>query len=150
MTGALLLLSVLAPVLLTPLALHRRGSVALVVAPLPALLCALLVPVGAALPLPWLLLGSGLELDAVGRIFLLGSATLWLAAALYAADSLVADPHRGRFGVFFLLAMAGNFALLLASDAAGFYLGFAGMGFAAYGLVAHRRSVGARRGGGSI
>ncbi len=46
-------------------------------------------------------------------------------------------PMRSRFRIFFLLAMSGNFALILGQDLVSFYLGFALMGLAAYGLVVH-------------
>ncbi len=143
--NGLLLLAGWLPLLLAAPALHRHGGAAALLAPLPALLAGLLVAPGTELGLPWLLLGTAWGLDPTTRVFLLGGALLWFAAALYARDTLADDPQAGRFRLFFLLAMAGNFQLILARDALGFYLGFALMGLAAYGLVAHRRSVGARR-----
>ncbi|MCP5141859.1 MAG: NADH/ubiquinone/plastoquinone (complex I) [Chromatiales bacterium] len=90
------------------------------------------------LDLPWLLLGTGLRLDAVTGALLLMSALLWSAAAFHHAAQAGHDPRGTRFRVFFLLAMAGNFWLLLAADALGFFLGYALMGLSAAGLVAHR------------
>ena len=140
----LLLSAVLMPLLLAPLAVRSRGDATLLAAPVPALLGAILIPVGAELSLPWLLLGTRIGLDETARAFLLFSALLWLAGGLYARDTLH-HAKAPRFRLFFLLAMAGNFYLILAQDAASYYLGFSVMGLAAYGLVAHRPSVGVRR-----
>ena len=52
----------------------------------PTQLLALLAPVGSAVALPWLLLGVHLELDAVGRLFLLFSSLVWLATGVYVAS----------------------------------------------------------------
>ena len=85
MHTTLLIAAWLAPLLLAPLALSRRGYIWPAVAVLPALLAALQVPVGTTEEIPWLVLGLQLELDATGRLFLLFSALLWLFAALHAA-----------------------------------------------------------------
>lgn len=140
MTATLLLLAWLAPWLAIPWARGRGGPV--LAAALPALAAAQLLPAGATLDLPWLLLGVSLGLDTGGRILLLTGTLVWLAAAAIARDTL-SGPRAGRFRTFFLLAMGGNFLLLLAQDALSFYLGYAVMGLSAYGLVAHR--AGARR-----
>jgi hydrogenase-4 component B len=107
------------------------------IAPLPALTAAALVPAGHAVEIPWLLLGSVLGFGETGRIFLAFTSVLWLAAGLYAATTMRAGPHAGRFRVFFLLAMAGNLWLIVGQDLASFYLGFSLMGLASYGLVIH-------------
>jgi formate hydrogenlyase subunit 3/multisubunit Na+/H+ antiporter MnhD subunit len=70
---------------------------------------------------------------------------MWLFAGLYASLTMSGDPRLGRFGVFFLLACAGNLLLIVAADIVTFYVGFALMGLAATGLIAHRRSQHARR-----
>lgn len=137
---ATLLLAWLVPWLAIPWARGRGGPVP--AAALPALAATLLLPADVALDLPWLLLGVSLGLDPGGRILLLAGALVWLAAAAMARDTLY-GPRAGRFRTFFLLAMGGNFLLLLAQDALTFYLGYAVMGLSAYGLVAHR--PGARR-----
>jgi hydrogenase-4 component B len=115
-------------------------------APLPALAAAALVPLGSTVSLPWLLLGVELGLDETGRLFLLFSALLWLAASLYAAGGSQEEAGgAGRFRLFFLLAMAGNLGLIVARDMVSFYLGFTLMGLAAYGLVVQPGSQRARR-----
>jgi len=135
----------LLPLALAPLAGQRYASWITVIAPLPALLAAAMVPVGSSVSLPWLLLGVELGLDDTGRVFLLFSGLLWLAASLYAAGSLAGDHKATRFRIFFLLAMAGNLGLIVAQDAVSFYLGFTLMGLAVYGLIAHPASQHARR-----
>ena len=116
-------------------------------APLPALLLALGAPTGLALDLPWLLLGSHFELDQTGRLFLGFTALVWLLAGWYARGYLRHDPRRHVFQGFFLATQTGNLGLCLAGDAASFYLLFALMTFAAYGLVIHSGSLEARRAG---
>jgi formate hydrogenlyase subunit 3/multisubunit Na+/H+ antiporter MnhD subunit len=115
-------------------------------APLPALLTSMLMPQGAGATLPWLLEGSELGLDPVGRVFLFFSATIWAIAAAYAAAT-IALPGRGRFFVFFMLAMSGNLGLIVARDMLSFYLFFSLMSFSAYGLVVHAGTQAARRAG---
>ena len=149
MSQSLLVLAPLLPLLLAPLmplAVARRWQWILALAALPALLLALLAPVGSAVTLPWLLLGVHLELDAVGQLFLLFSSLIWLATGVYVAFGRGADADSGSFGVYFLLAMAGNLLLIVAADMMTFYAGFALMGLSAYGLVL-RRSQRARRAG---
>ncbi|HPC61286.1 MAG TPA: hypothetical protein PKX23_11545, partial [Verrucomicrobiota bacterium] len=95
----------------------RRGV--LRVAPLaaaPALVLALTGPVGAKASLPWLVQHTVLELDAVGRVFLGFTSVLWLVSGWYARGYLVKDARLSRFFLFFLLAMAANFTLILAGD----------------------------------
>jgi formate hydrogenlyase subunit 3/multisubunit Na+/H+ antiporter MnhD subunit len=146
----LLLLIWLFPLLLVIFAGRRYASWTLLLAPLPALVAAVVLPVGATVSLPWLLLGVELGLDDTGRVFLLFSALLWLVASLYSAGS-PAGENAGdtRFRIFFLLAMAGNLGLIVAQDMVSFYLGFTLMGLAAYGLIVHpgsqRARVAARR-----
>jgi formate hydrogenlyase subunit 3/multisubunit Na+/H+ antiporter MnhD subunit len=141
----LLLLVWLLPLVLALLAGQRFASWITVIAPLPALLAAAVVPLGSSVSLPWLLLGVELGLDDTGRVFLLFSGLLWLVASLYAAGTLARDPRATRFRIFFLLAMAGNLGLIVAQDAVSFYLGFTLMGLAVYGLIAHPASQHARR-----
>ncbi len=114
--------------------------------PLPFLLLAAAAP-DFVLDLPALLLGARLGLDGAGRLFLGFSALLWLLAAHYAAGYLREDPARGRFMGLFCLTGLGNLLLPLTLDAASFYLAFAVMTFAAYGLVVHTASHEALRAG---
>ena len=125
------------PLLLALPVLHPRLRWLTALAPLPALAAALLIPTGTRIELPWLLLGTTLGLDTPGRLFLLFTAILWLAAGIQAVRALRDDPHAARFQRFFLLAMAGNLWLILALDLVGFYTGFTLMGIASYALVIH-------------
>ena len=127
------------------LATSTRWCLALAAAPV--LAAAWLIPVGSTLELSWLLLGVHLTLDATGQLFLVFSSLVWLVAGIYAAAS-PADPRpRQGFDLFFLLALAGNLILILAADMVTFYVGFALMGLAGYGMVIGRRSQRARRAG---
>jgi len=116
-------------------------------AALPALALALTGPTGAELSLPWLLQHTLLELDLVGRVFLGFTSALYLASGWYARGYLVKDANPVRFHLFFLLAMTGNFGLILAGDIPTFYTAFALMGLASAGLVFHRGDAEARRAG---
>jgi formate hydrogenlyase subunit 3/multisubunit Na+/H+ antiporter MnhD subunit len=116
-------------------------------APLPALLLVLAAPIPYEFDLPWLLLGARLGLDETGRVFLLFTALIWLAAGGFARAWLTHDERRHVFAGFFLLAQAGNLGVCLALDAVSFYGFFALMSFAAYGLIVHDRSPAARHAG---
>jgi formate hydrogenlyase subunit 3/multisubunit Na+/H+ antiporter MnhD subunit len=109
-------------------------------APLPALALAVAGP-EASVRVPWLLLDSHFALDELGRMFLFGSATVWLLSGIYARGYLATDPRRPGFYAFFLLAMGGNLGLILAADLASFYFFFALMSYSAYGLVIHERGA---------
>jgi formate hydrogenlyase subunit 3/multisubunit Na+/H+ antiporter MnhD subunit len=126
----------------------RLRSTALAIAPwtcLPALALALR-PLPTA-RYPWLLLGTDLGLDDLGRVFLLFTSFLWICAGLYARGYLAGDPRRNRFFAFFLLTASGNLGLIMARDMLGFYLFFVLMTFAAYGLIIHDGTIAARRAG---
>jgi hydrogenase-4 component B len=145
--NALLPLAWLVPLLAAPASLAPRLWWIPAVAALPALAAALWLPLGSQIEIPWLLLGSRLGLDETGRLFLAFTAVLWLAAGVYAAQSLKDQPHAGRFRAYFLLAMAGNLWLILAQDLVSFYTGFSLMGLASYGLVIHQGDRAALRAG---
>jgi len=104
---------------------------------LPALAAALLAPLDSSLELPWLLLGTRLGLDELGRVYLLFTALLWTVAGIHATHEMRGQRHGRRFAIFFLLAMSGNLWLIVAQDLVNFYLGFALMGLSSYGLVIH-------------
>jgi formate hydrogenlyase subunit 3/multisubunit Na+/H+ antiporter MnhD subunit len=116
-------------------------------AALPALALALFGSSGSSLEIPWLLKHTVLALDQTGRVFLGFTSALYLAAAWYASSYLKTDPHPTRFVALLLLAMAGNFGLILAGDVPTFYFGFALMGLASAGLVLHRGDAEAVRAG---
>ncbi len=136
MNELLLILSWLLPLLAAPIALfNRQWPVSL--AAVPALITAFLVPAGTAQQIPWLFLGSHFGLDHTASIFLMFSSILWLVAGLQAELTMRDEPHWKRFRFFFLLAMSGNFWLILSQDMVNFYLGFSLMGLSAYALVIH-------------
>ncbi len=147
MTTLWLLAALLTPLVLAGLPAARRLPGLTILAPLPALALALANPATQVVPLDWLLLGVKLGLDDTGRLYLLASALIWVLAAVHAVDSLRSASRAGRFRRFFLLAMAGNFTLILAQDMLSFYLGFTLMGLSAAGLVAHRGCAVAHRAG---
>ncbi|MDP1557539.1 MAG: proton-conducting transporter membrane subunit [Nitrosomonas sp.] len=151
-TLGLLSLAVLWPLLLVCLLGFRTTrSLALPLAPwaaLPALAASLLVaPSEVRWHISGILLGSEIGLDATGQVFLLLAALLWAVSGVYARAYLSQSTRHTEFYIFFLLSMAGNFGLIVAQDLFGFYLGFALMSFAAYGLIIFVRSTAALRAG---
>ena len=113
MTSALLLSIWLLPLLLATFARQRYAHWLLPLAALPALLAVAVLPLGTAVSLPWLLLGSELGLDETGQVFLGFSGLLWLVAAVYIAGGRNAIAESGGFRVFFLLAMFGGALVLV-------------------------------------
>lgn len=148
--GALTVLSLAVPLLSAGLLWFPAGRAAglrlMPWAPLPALAWAATAP-AAGLELPWLLLGTPLGLDETGRVFLLFTASIWLAAGWFARAWLAGNPRRHVFAGFFLLTQAGNLGVCMTPDAASFYGFFALMSLSAYGLVAHDGSAASRRAG---
>ena len=114
---------------------------------LPVILIPLLLEPGVRLNLPWLLLGVRLGLDPIAAPLMLGTGFVWFAAAWYARNTSEVPRPGDGFWRFFLLAMAGNVGLLVAQDMLSFFLCYALMGLAAYGLVIHKRDAAARRAG---
>ena len=147
MNESLLLTLWLLPLLLVPLALRANGGIWPILAPLPALIAGLILPNGAQLEIPWLLLGTQLAFNDEARAFLLVASLLWLAAAYYAHEWMTADGAAQRFRACFLLAMSGNFGVIVSADLISFYLSFSAMGLAAYGLVVHGGKPSQRRAG---
>jgi formate hydrogenlyase subunit 3/multisubunit Na+/H+ antiporter MnhD subunit len=151
MYGPLVAVAIGFPLVLAVAVLHRRlRSAALRLAPWAALPAFVLVthtnPVP-ALELPWLLLGTRLGIDTTAQVFLFFTALLWTCAGVYARAYLAQDAARHQFFAFFLVTMSGNLGLILAQDMVSFYLFFALMSFAAYGLVVHEGSAEAYRAG---
>ncbi|MGD9299658.1 MAG: hypothetical protein PVG09_08125, partial [Thiohalocapsa sp.] len=102
-------LALLAALFLPPL---RRAFARLAPwAALPALILALAAP-PSTLPLPGLMLGGSLQLDATGRWVLAAVALLWLTGSWLARDWL-GEPRRAAA---WLLALAGALWLPLAGD----------------------------------
>ncbi|MCD6706391.1 MAG: complex I subunit 5 family protein [Thiobacillus sp.] len=145
MGTASLILPILLPLLIVPLALfpasRAMGLRLAPWAPLAGLILALTATADTHLDLPGVLLGTTLGLDDTGRLFLLFTSLVWLLAGGFAHGWLSDDVDKHRFWTFFLAAQAGNIGLCLAMDAVSFYLLFALMSFAAYGLVVHSGTV---------
>ena len=116
-------------------------------AAVPALLTTLTAPVDVVVEVPWFFMGGRMGLDETGRIFLCLSAFIWFLASFSSRSLLKNDRNQTRFLIFFLTAMAGNFGLILARGMLGFYLFFAVMSFAAYGLVVHKETDDAAKAG---
>jgi formate hydrogenlyase subunit 3/multisubunit Na+/H+ antiporter MnhD subunit len=145
------LLALVTPLLLALLAslppLRRHAVRLLPLAPLPALPVALVGARGGTTTAPDLLLGVQLGLDERGALFLGMAATLWLLAGLYAATYLRDTRQPAVFTGFWCLTLAGNLGVFLAQDVATFYIAFATVSLAAYGLVAHEATERALRAG---
>ena len=120
---------------------------ALWIAPLPALLIAPLA-VGTSL----VIYPSGFKitllLDAPGALLLGGAALLWSAAGIFTSAQLGSGPPAQRFAAWWLLTQAGCLSVFIAGDLLSFYLAFAVVSLAAFGLVAHDGTPKARRAGG--
>lgn len=86
---------------------------------------------------PWLLLETLVGLDTTARVFLFLSGLLWGFAGWYARAYIRHEIHEYRFHAFYLLAMSGNFGLILAQDLVTFYASFALMTFSSAGLIVH-------------
>ncbi|EYT65236.1 formate hydrogenlyase [Dietzia sp. UCD-THP] len=114
---------------------------------LPAILLTVAPGAGGGIPIdvPWLLVGTHLELDALGRPLVLVSALLY-GSALAAVAWTATDRSRDLVA-FLLICHTGTTAVFTAADAVTFYLGYAVMSFAAYGLVVHYRTESAMRAG---
>lgn len=139
--------AIVAPLLLAGLvvARPRSGRWVELAGPAPALLAASLLSAGAVVEVPWLLFGARFGLDDTGRVLLGAAAVVWQVAALYAAGGAGLSGTGARTG--FLMAMAGNFGVVLAQDAASFFSCYALMSFSAYLFVVERGDAGARRAG---
>lgn len=146
MIELLLIAAWMFPLALVPLS-FRPWPGLLPLAALPALMTAILLPSGVDLELPWLLLGSQFGLDMPDRVFLMFTAFLWMIAGAQAELTMRDNPRFTQFRIFFLLAMSGNFWLILGLDMVNFYLGFTLMGLASYGLVIYKRDPAALRAG---
>lgn len=146
----LLLLSILPLLLALGLMLKPLQRIMLPLAPLaalPAFVLSVILSPGIKLELPWLLFGSYLGFDETARVFLFFTSLLWLVAGIYSTAYFSKKPHKTRFFIYFLLAMTGNFGLILAQNLTLFYTFFAIMSFSAYGLVVHDRTPEALRAG---
>lgn len=149
MVSLVLLLAVIWPLVVAgavAFATTRPAALRLVPwAALPALATAGALP-DTGLPFPGALLGSALVLDGTGRVFLLLSTALWLAAGLLARPQLH-TAGANRFAVLLLLAMVGGFSLALAADALSFFAAGTLAAYAMYGLLVHEADASAHSAG---
>lgn len=143
------LLTLLAMLLTTQLSLRPRARLQRVLdryaslALLPTGALALAGPAAGTVDLPWLMSGTGLAVDQIGRPLLLVAVLLYGAALLAVHASQI---RRGPTLVgFLILCFMGNAGVLVAGDAMTFYLSFSLLSLAAYGCVVHERTDGARR-----
>ncbi|HSO48309.1 MAG TPA: proton-conducting transporter membrane subunit, partial [Rhizobiaceae bacterium] len=105
-------------------------------APIPAVLAAILSTDGTTLSWPGVL-AINLALDQPGALLLGASALLWSVAGFCAPALLGERPGKGSFAAWWLLTLSGSMGVFLAADIFSFYLFFTVVSLAAYGLVAH-------------
>jgi formate hydrogenlyase subunit 3/multisubunit Na+/H+ antiporter MnhD subunit len=111
----------------------------------PTIALAVAGPAAGVVDIPWLLLGTTLEIDPIGRPLLLVAGILYVVAAVVIAT--IGTERAPALTAFLLVSFVGNAGVLVAADAVTFYLSFAVMSFAGYGLVVHERTDFARRAG---
>jgi len=116
-------------------------------APLPALVAAFLAVDATPIVLDPQRLQFTIALDRPGALLLGVVALLWSAAGAYARTYLHGDPRSGRFAIWWLLTLTGSLAVFFTRDLASFYLAFALVSLAAYGLVVHDGTTRVRRAG---
>ncbi len=148
MSELLVLLAVAWPLTLAATVALRRSisatpawSWVVCLAPIPALVAAIGVPDAVSVELPWLLLGSRWEIDSTRRALLIAAALVWLLAGWQMRARFTHDTHRTSLQIGWLLALTGNFGVMLVHDVAGLYAFFALMSFSAYPLVVLSRSA---------
>lgn len=98
-----------------------------------------------SLTVEWLMLGTHLQMDTAARSLLLVTALLYGAA--FVAVDWTPTGRRRELTAFLLLCYIGNIGVYLAADTVTFYLSYAVMSFAGYGLVVNSRTDAARRAG---
>jgi multicomponent Na+:H+ antiporter subunit A len=149
--AALLFAAVAAPlIMLLACASGRvrdRAPSWLALAPVPALVAALLAPSGTILVLPEPPFRLTLALDLPGAMLLGAAALLWIVGGAYASAYLRGDANAGRFAEWWLLSLTGNIGVFLAADLVSFYLTFSVVSLAAWGLIVHDGTPGGWRAG---
>jgi formate hydrogenlyase subunit 3/multisubunit Na+/H+ antiporter MnhD subunit len=126
---------------------RARMMALLGLAPLPALAAALLAVDGPPLVFAETRQHITFALDPAGAILLGVAALLWSAAGFYAWAYLRDEPQKGRFAVYWLLTLTGSLGVFITADLFTFYLAFALVSLAAYGLVIFDGTPRARRAG---
>src|SRR5262252_758858 len=117
----------------------------LALAPVPALVAALLAPAGTTLVLPEPPFRMTLELDVPGAMLLGVAALLWIVAGAYASTYLRGDLKAGRFAEWWLLTLTGSLGVFIAADLVTFYLTYSVVSLAAWGLIVHDGTMAGRR-----
>jgi formate hydrogenlyase subunit 3/multisubunit Na+/H+ antiporter MnhD subunit len=126
----------------------REGmSTFLGLAPLPGLAAALLASDSPPLVLDEAGRQFTLALDPPGAILLGVAALLWSSAGIYARTYIGVGPAAGRFSEWWLLTLTGSLGVFIAADLVSFYVTFAMVSLAAWGLVMHDGTAQARRAG---
>lgn len=126
---------------------RRRVPWLLWLAPLPGLLTALLAAGAPPLVTDAAGLRFTLTLDAPSAVLLGAVALLWSAAGAYAPAYLGRQGGLERFAVWWLVTLWGSLGVFLAGDLVTFYLTFAAVSLAAFGLIVHDGTPRARRAG---
>lgn len=121
----------------------RLRRPALILSPLPLIVCAVAEAEIAVFPRS--LLGSSFAIDELNRPLLLLAGIGWCVSG-WCAGALV-HHRRGSFSLLWLLTLAGQVTALLSADLATFYLGYVLMTVASYGLVVHERTAAAYHAG---
>src|SRR6516164_1676185 len=149
--GALLFAALAVPVAMLLACVSRRVRdripSQLALAPVPALMAALLAPDGTTLVLPEPPFRMMLALDMPGAILLGVAALLWIVAGAYASTYLRGDANAGRFAEWWLLTLTGSLGVFIAADLVSFYLTYSVVSLAAYGLIVHDGTRGGLRAG---
>jgi len=117
-------------------------------APLPALLLAVLAEPNAAWALGNTQFALHFALDMPGRILLGVAALLWSVAGIYAARWLREQPSQGGFVITWLMTLTGCVGVFLAADLISFYFLLAVLSVGASGLVLQGKGSDALRAGG--
>ncbi|WP_431282306.1 complex I subunit 5 family protein [Humitalea sp. 24SJ18S-53] len=126
---------------------RARALWLLAFAPLPGLAAACFAGDGVALVSDADHFRFGLAIDPPGAMLLGVAALLWSGAGAYAAAYLRDEPGQGRFAVAWLLTLTGSLGVFVAADLASFYLLFALVSLAAWGLVVQDGTARARHAG---
>jgi formate hydrogenlyase subunit 3/multisubunit Na+/H+ antiporter MnhD subunit len=126
---------------------RARMPALLGLAPLPGLAAALLAHDAAPLVLDDSRLNLTIALEPVAAVLLGAASLLWMVAGIYARSYMGKGPNAARFAEWWLLTMAGSLGVFVAGDLLTFYIAFAIVSLAAWGLVAHDDTPLARRAG---
>jgi formate hydrogenlyase subunit 3/multisubunit Na+/H+ antiporter MnhD subunit len=152
-TGAqsLLVLTVALPLALLAACLwdgpRQRMPGLLWLAPLPGLAAALLAAGAPPLVMDAEGLRLTLALDAPSALLLGAVALLWSMAGAYAHGYLGRGPGAERFALWWLVTLSGSLGVFVTADMVTFYLAFAAVSLAAFGLIVQDGTPRARRAG---